>query len=379
MRCTPLLGLCALLGACGDDREPIPAPPPAALVLTPVTSGLSFPVFLTAPANDPRLFIVEKPGRIRIVENGTLVAAPFLDITSQVSSTGERGLLGLAFHPQYATNGFLYVNYSDLTGTTQVVRYTVSGNRNLANATAAKPIISIPQPYENHNGGMIAFGPDGMLYIGMGDGGSGGDPHNHSQNRLTLLGDMLRLDIDGGDPYRPAPGNPYIGRTDGLAEIWASGLRNPWRFSFDHEGGMLYVADVGQNALEEINVVPATQSAVNYGWRLMEGDQCFSPATCDRTGLTLPVLTYGRGEGRSVTGGYVYRGDAIPGLVGHYLYSDYLGGWLRSFRYVDGTVRDARDWNIPPSGNITSFGEDADRELYMMNATGTVYRIDKAP
>ena len=373
------LALGALIGACSDDREPLQVRLPAALTLTPVASGLDFPVFLTAPVDDARLFVLEKPGRIRIVENGTLVATPFLDITSQVSSPGERGLLGLAFHPRYATNGFFYINYTDLAGTTRIVRYTRSAARNVADAASAKPILDIQQPYSNHNGGMIAFGPDGMLYIGMGDGGSGGDPHGHGQNLLTLLGDMLRIDVDGGDPYRPAPGNPYLSRDDAQPEIWASGLRNPWRFSFDRETGMLYIADVGQNALEEINVVPATQAGVNYGWRVMEGDRCYGASTCDRTGLTLPVLTYGRTIGQSVTGGYVYRGSAIPGLIGHYLYSDFVGGWLRSFRYDGDAVHDRREWSIPSSGNITSFGEDSRRELYMMNAEGTVFRIDKAP
>ena len=371
------LTFAALVGGCADD--PIPPPSAVTLRLTPVVSGLAFPVFLTAPANDSRLFILEKPGRIRIVENGALLQTPFLDIVSLVSSSGEQGLLGLAFHPRFSTNGFFYINYTDLAGHTRVVRYTVSANRNVASAGSAKLIIGIDQPYSNHNGGMIAFGPDGMLYIGMGDGGSGGDPHNHGQDRLTLLGDMLRIDVDGGDPYRPAPGNPYIGRTDARPEIWASGLRNPWRFSFDRTAGNLYIADVGQGAQEEVNVVAATQGGVNYGWRIMEGDACYGASTCDRTGITLPVLTYGRAQGQSVTGGYVYRGSAIPEIRGHYFYSDYEGGWLRSFRYANGAVRDPLTWDIPPSGNITSFGEDAVGELYMMNASGTVFRIDRLP
>jgi glucose/arabinose dehydrogenase len=371
------VALAALFGACSGSEDSVQPPPPAELVLTPVASGLGFPVFLAAPVNDARLFILEKPGRIRIVENGALLPAPFLDIVSLVSSSGEQGLLGLAFHPRYATNGFFYINYTDLAGRTRIVRYTASAN--VANPASAKLIIEIDQPYSNHNGGMIAFGPDGMLYVGMGDGGSGGDPHGHGQDRTTLLGDMLRLDIDGGDPYRPAPGNPYIGRTDGRPEIWASGLRNPWRFSFDRTAGTMYIADVGQGSQEEINVVPSTQANANYGWRIMEGDACYGSATCDRTGLTLPVLTYGRTQGQSVTGGYVYRGNAIPGLRGHYFYSGYVGGWLRSFRYANGTVQDQREWEIADSGNITSFGEDSNGELYMMNAGGTVFRIDKAP
>jgi glucose/arabinose dehydrogenase len=255
----------------------------------------------------------------------------------------------------------------------------VSSNANVATPASAKLILHIDQPFANHNGGMIAFGPDGMLYIGMGDGGSGGDPENNGQNRATLLGDMLRIDVDGGDPYRPAPGNPFPSTSGVRPEIWASGLRNPWRFSFDHVAGRLYIADVGQGTLEEINAAPATQGGLNYGWRIMEGDRCFNPSPCTQTGLTLPILTYGRAEGQSVTGGYVYRGEAIPAIVGHYFYSDFGSGWLRSFRYDGATVSEQRDWDIPPSGSITSFGEDSAGELYLMNAEGTVFRIDKAP
>jgi glucose/arabinose dehydrogenase len=372
----PAVLILSLLGC--RKSEPTQPPLPVALAVTPVVSGLSSPVFLTAPANDARLFVLEQPGRIRIVENGTLVTAPFLDIASQVSSGGERGLLGMAFHPQYATNGFFYVNFTDTEGDTRVVRYTVSGtNRNVANAASGKLIIRIDQPFANHNGGMIAFGPDGMLYIGMGDGGSGGDPQNHAQTRSDLLGDMLRLNVDVGDPYTPAAGNPYLSTPSVQPEIWAYGLRNPWRFSFDRSGGDLYIADVGQGSREEINVVPHTRAGVNYGWKLMEGSQCFV-ASCSQTGLTLPVLDYDHSGGAcSVTGGYVYRGAAIPGIVGHYFYSDYCAGWLRSFRHVDGQATQQTDWQLD-LGNVLSFGEDAAGELYILTANGQVLRLVEA-
>ena len=367
--------LVAMLLGCSDS-DPTGLPLPASLTLVPVVSGLSSPVLLTAPANDPRLFIVEQGGRIRIVENGVLVSTPFLDISGQISSGGERGLLGLAFHPRFATNGFFYVNFTDPAGDTRVVRYTVSSNRNVANVGSAKVIIRVDQPYSNHNGGMIAFGPDGMLYIGMGDGGSGGDPQNHAQNRGDLLGDMLRLDVDVGDPYTPAAGNPFLSTAGVLPEIWAYGLRNPWRFSFDRVGGNLYIADVGQNAREEVNVVRSTEAGINYGWRIMEGTQCFV-SSCTRTGLTLPVLDYTHDSGGcSITGGYVYRGEAVPEIRGHYFYSDYCSGFLRSFRYANGAAVDRTDWDLP-LGSVLSFGEDAAGELYVLTADGRVRRIAK--
>ena len=372
-RCAAFLP--ALFGC--SDSDPARPSLPAALAVTPVATGLSSPVFLTAPPGDARLFVVEQTGRIRVIENGTLLAAPFLDIASEISCCGERGLLGLAFHPQYATNGFFYVNFTGTDGHTRVVRYTVSTTRNAANATTAKLIIQVNQPFSNHNGGMVVFGPDGMLYIGMGDGGSGGDPQNHGQTRSDLLGDLLRLNVNVGDPYTPAAGNPYISTPNARPEIWAYGLRNPWRFSFDRSGGDLYIADVGQGSREEINVVPSTLAGVNYGWKLMEGRECFVSG-CSQTGLTLPVLDYGHTNGAcSVTGGYVYRGSAIPGIVGRYFYSDYCAGWLRSFRYVGGAATEQTDWGLS-LGNVTSFGEDAAGELYVLTSGGQVLRLVNA-
>jgi glucose/arabinose dehydrogenase len=312
------------------------------------------------------------------VEGGQLRAEPFLDVSAKISTGGERGLLGLAFHPRYATNGLFYVNYTDAAGNTRVERYRVSADRNRADPASASLVLAVAQPFANHNGGMLAFGPDGMLYVGMGDGGSGGDPQGNGQNLATLLGKLLRLDVDAGTPYAIPAGNPYANQANARGEIWASGLRNPWRFSFDQTDRRLYIADVGQSALEEVNSAPADAAGLNYGWRIMEGTSCFGPAACQRTGLRLPSIEYGRSDGCSITGGYAYRGS-ITALRGHYFYSDYCRGWLRSARIAaDGTVSDQRLWDVGPLGQVLSFGQDASGELYVLSADGRVYRIEAA-
>jgi glucose/arabinose dehydrogenase len=348
------------------------------LRLQEVASGLSSPLYLTAPAGDPRLFVVEQPGRIRIVQDGRLLPTPFLNLASRVSSGGERGLLSVAFHPRYASNGFLYVNYTDRNGDTRIERYSVSADPNVADPSSARLLLSIKQPFANHNGGLNLFGPDGMLYIGMGDGGSGGDPRGNGQNRNTLLGKMLRLDVDGGEPYAIPPDNPFAGQNGTLNEIWALGLRNPWRFSFDREANLLYIADVGQSQWEEINVVPAGAGGLNYGWNRMEGDHCFRTPNCDQAGLVRPVLEYSHSDGCSVTGGCVYRGKNIPSVVGHYFYADYCEGWVRSFKYANGVATESREWAVGDVGNVLSFGEDAAGELYILSGNGRVYRITSA-
>ena len=243
------------------------------LAVEQVASGLDQPVYLTAPAGDPRLFIVEQPGRIRIVENGTLLAKPFLDIADKVRSGGEQGLLSVAFHPEYRANGFLFVNYTDKNGDTRIERYTVSTDKNAADPRSAKLILSVDQRYSNHQGGLNLFGPDGMLYIGMGDGGSQGDPHGNGQNTSALLAKLLRINVDRGDPYSIPAANPYA-KGGGRGEIWAIGLRNPWRFSFDRISGLLYIADVGGDKFEEVDVAPMPAAGVNYGWSIMEGPSC---------------------------------------------------------------------------------------------------------
>ena len=363
--------------ACGDDPTgPIdqPLPPGLTLKLDPfITSGLSSPVFLAQPLNDGRIFVVEQAGRIRVVRDGVLQTTPFLDIAAtKVSSGGERGLLSVAFHPQYATNRFFYVYYTTRAsgslalGDIVIERYTTTANPEVADPTTAKLIITTSHSLQsNHNGGLLAFGPDGMLYAGLGDGGGGGDPYHTGQDQNALLGSLLRLDI-AGDPYRIPPGNPFIGVAGARAEIWAKGLRNPWRYAFDAPTGLLYIADVGQGAREEVNVAAATEPGVNYGWSIMEGTICYAATTCNQTGLRLPVIDYTHAAGCSITGGYVYRGSAIPGIRGHYFYSDYCTGFLRSFRYESGAATDVKDWGLT-MGNVTSFGVDFAGELYVMS------------
>ena len=370
--------------ACADDAVgPGPADPgdPVSVSLELVAQGLSSPLFVTAPTGDfNRLFVVERGGRIRIVRGGAVLGTPFLDVGPLITAGGEQGLLGMAFHPDFAANGRFYVNYTDTLGDTQIVRYQVSGDPDVADAASAFPILAIDQPYSNHNGGMIAFGPDGMLYVGMGDGGSGGDPDGHGQNRMTLLGDMLRLDVDGGSPYAIPADNPYAGSLSVREEIWGSGLRNPWRFSFDRGTGDLYIADVGQGAREEISFQPASSSGgENYGWKVMEGSVCYSPSTgCSTAGLTLPIHEYDHSDGCSITGGYVYRGSRSPALVGRYFFADFCGTWLRSFVVVGGAVVGLQDHTATAGAlaGTSSFGEDAAGELYVVSLTqGTVKRI----
>lgn len=372
MRRLLVLGLLA----CSDGRAEGGPSPGGQVRLEEVASGLSSPVHLTAPAGDARLFVVEQPGRIRIVQGGRLLPTPFLDLTDRVRSGGERGLLSLAFHPRYADNGLLFVNYTDRDGDTRIERYRVrASDPNRADPASAKLLLRVEQPYSNHNGGQIAFGPDGKLYVGMGDGGSGGDPQGHGQNPRTLLGAMLRLDVDAGDPYAVPRDNPFVGNPRAREEIWATGVRNPWRFSFDGRTGLLYVADVGQNRWEEVNVVEAAKGGLNYGWNRMEAAHCFSSERCDRSGLVLPALEYDHSEGCTVIGGYVYRGSRIPALQGHYFYADYCQRWVRSFRYTGGAAADRREWDFGEVGSILSFGEDAAGELYVLSDGGKVYRM----
>ena len=381
MRGLSVVALLLSLSACSENdaiSQPQPQPPgDIDLALETVASGLSAPLYLTAPPG-ARRFIVEQRGRILVLENGGVLPTPFLDIAGKITSGGERGLLSVAFHPRYASNGFFYVNFTDLNGDTRVERYRVSGNRNTADPASAKLIIAIAQPYANHNGGLVMFGSDGFLYIGMGDGGSGGDPQGHGQNLQSLLGKMLRLDVDGGDPYAIPTDNPYA-RGGGHPEIWASGMRNPWRFSFDRVAGFLYVADVGQNQWEEINAVPTQSAGLNYGWKISEGNHCYESASCDLGGLVRPVLEYGRDQGCSVTGGFVYRGARMPALAGTYFYSDYCLGSLRSFRLVNGAATDPRVWPVGDLANVLSFGEDSAGELYVLSSNGQVYRLVPAP
>lgn len=354
------------------------------LGLDPVANGLSSPLLVThAGDGSGRLFVVEQRGRVRILKGGDLLATPFIDLSRSVSDGGEQGLLGLAFHPGYASNGKLYLSYTDLNGTSVIREYRVSSNADRVNGSSGRTLLRVKQPYANHNGGHMAFGPDGLLYIGLGDGGSGGDPGNRAQSRNTLLGKILRIDVDrrtGSLQYGIPSTNPYVGRS-GLDQIWALGLRNPWRFSFDRATGDLWIGDVGQGRWEEVDRAAATRGrnagrGLNFGWRVMEGAHCFRPATgCSRTGKTLPLTEYSHGGGRcSITGGHVYRGEAYPDLVGAYVFADYCSGEIW---YVDrGAARGVAPRRALDTGSrITSFGEDEAGELYLTDAEGTVYRV----
>ena len=290
-----------------------------------------------------------------------------------------------AFHPDYSKNGRFYVSYTDTGNDSRVVEYQVSGDPDVANASSARNIIEVSQFATNHNGGMIAFDGTGNLLLGLGDGGGGGDPREHGQNPNTLLGSLLRIGVDGddypGDTGRnyTIPGdNPFVGSSAGSDEVWAYGLRNPWRFSIDAATNMLYIADVGQQRYEEVNAVPADEAGVNYGWNTLEATHCYDPVSgCSTAGTTLPVVEYGRSGGCSVTGGYVYRGDEVTQLVGHYVYADYCAGVLRSFRYDPAAGVDSpKVWNeLGSLGNVSSFGVDSEDRLYILTLSGSVLRL----
>lgn len=349
-----------------------------------VASGLDFPTTVVQPADGTgRFFILEQPGRIRVIQDGELLPEPFLDLSDRVSCCNEQGLIGLAFHPDFAANGELFVHYTDLAGNTQIARYRVSGDPNRADPGSAEPLLSLGQPFDNHNGGQLAFGPDGLLYIGLGDGGSGGDPMDNGQDVTTLLGKILRIDVDRTDPglaYGVPPDNPRISDDPAARrEIWAYGLRNPWRFSFDRATGDLFIGDVGEDQREEIDRAPAGQGGQNFGWRLKEGTLCHEPSTgCEREGLVDPILEYSHDEGCSVTGGFRYRGSASPALAGVYLYGDFCSG-----RLWGATLDGAGVWRttvLDDTGlQISSFGEDAGAELYLTHyeaaPNGALYRI----
>lgn len=355
-----------------------------------VTGGLSSPLYVTSPPNDhDRLFIVEQnTGRIRIFANGSILGTPFLDVGSISSSGGERGLLGLAFHQDYDNNGYFYINYTDNGGDTVVARYTVSANPDVADAASAMTVITATQPFSNHNGGHLAFSPiDGYLYIGLGDGGSGGDPGDRAQNGFNFKGKMLRIDVDSASPYAVPNDNPFVNNGSFRDEIWAYGLRNPWRYSFDRESGDLWIADVGQDVIEEISYQPASSAGgENYGWRLMEGSNCFNPpVNCNNGTLVLPIQEYTHGGNPfrcSITGGYVYRGSAIPGAQGTYFYADFCSNQVWSMRFENGVVLDDVERTAEISGgvnNISSFGEDAAGEMYIVDGSsgnGQIWKIE---
>ena len=344
-----------------------------------VADGLPQPTAIThAGDGTNRLFVVLQGGQIMIVEDAQVLTEPFLDIRDLISTGGERGLLDVAFHPDYAQNGILFVNYTDTQGDTVVARYQLSDNPNQADPDSGRVVLTVEQPRSNHNGGQTRFGPDGYLYIALGDGGGGGDPFENGQDLTTLLGALLRIDVDTTEPYAIPADNPFVSDPDARDEIWAYGLRNPWRFSFDRETGDLWIADVGQGNWEEINLQPAgSAGGENYGWNVMEGTHCFPPgANCDADSLVLPVLEYANADGHcSVTGGYRYRGEALANLQGAFVFGDYCSGtiWAAS-EDSDG------DWIsevlLETGFRIATFGEDEAGELYVADhGGGAIYRL----
>jgi len=376
-----------LLVACSNTVEPPPPPPPGTPDLQLVTNQLSSPVYATSPPGDTlRLFVVQQGGLVRVLRRDTLLPTPFLDLRGKIDAGGERGLLSLAFHPQYAANGRFYVYFTDPNGDIRIVRYLVSAaDSNVADSLSADTVLAVAHPGQsNHNGGQLQFGPDGKLYAGLGDGGSGGDPDGNGQDRHALLGKLLRLDVDGASGYTIPATNPFASDTTAASEIWALGVRNPWRFSFDRQTGDLYIGDVGQGAWEEVDVQPAASAGgVNYGWVVMEGMHCYPPGmnSCNQTGLTLPVIEYDHPTGCSITGGYVYRGTRVPMLSGQYLYADYCTHFVRSFVYSGGQATQPRTWTqqLDPGGNVSSFAQDQRGELYIMTLGGSLYRIVPTP
>lgn len=366
-----------------DSPKEDEAQQPVAYQLVPVVEGLSRPLYVThAGDGSGRLFIVEQSGAIRVLADDALLDVAFLDVSDLISpaATGggytERGLLGLAFHPDYAENGVFFINYTDTAGNSVLARYTVSvDDPNRADPDSAEQLFYLSQPYSNHNGGHLAFGPDGYLYMSLGDGGSAGDPQGNGQDPATLLGTILRLDVDTEEGYAIPDDNPFVDRDDARPEIWAWGLRNVWRFSFDRATGDLYHADVGQNQWEEVNFQPAdSPGGENYGWAAYEGTHIYSGAE-PASEVVMPVLEYDHAGGHcSVTGGYVYRGEALPGLQGYYLYGDWCSGTIWAARQDD-----AGNWttdvSLQSGRPISSFGEDEAGELYLVDYDGSVLRF----
>jgi glucose/arabinose dehydrogenase len=344
------------------------------LAIQVVASGLDQPVFLTTPLNDPRLFVVEQTGRIKLIDGGRVLSAAFLDITDKISGRSEQGLLGLTFHPDFASNRRFFVTYTDRKGDLVLSEWRALDAAR-TDPASEQVLLTVPHPgAANHNGGWIGFGPQGLLYIGTGDGGGAGDRDNNAQNPDQLLGKMLRIDVDRGAPYAIPASNPYA-QGGGRPEIFALGLRNPWRAAFD--GTDLYIGDVGQNHYEEINVLSVGQPGANLGWRLMEGQSCFTPTNCAPAGLTLPLHVYDHRLGCSVTGGYVYRGAAMPDLAGRYFFSDFCTGTLMSFRLTSGKAQGFVDLSneLGSLGQITSFGEDSSGEIYALTIDGQVLKL----
>ncbi len=367
-----------------DKKSPKPMPfdpQKVSLRLDEVVTGLTAPLLVTnAGDGSGRIFVVEQGGTIRVVEGSAGADEPFLDISELTEASGEQGLLGLAFHPDYETNDRLFINYTDNAGDTVVAEYRTGGDdANRVDPDSAKVLLRIDQPFANHNGGHLAFGPDGFLYIGTGDGGSAGDPNDNGQRLDTHLGKLLRIDVDSrtnGFPYGIPNDNPFIRREGARPEIWAYGLRNPWRFSFDSQTQTLWIADVGQSSIEEINRVPDAAAGLNYGWDDMEGSLCYEPPSgCETDDRVVPLTEYTRSEGGSVTGGFVYRGTDRR-LAGGYFFGDYLSGRIWAVR-ADGPARQAPTEVLDTDLSISSFGLDEGEDLYLTDLVGgSIYRLE---
>lgn len=342
-----------------------------------VATGLEASVLLTSPPDDPRRFIVEQSGRVRLLDDGELVT--YLDLRDRVTVGGERGLLGLAFHPDFASNGRLFVHYSGEGGATVLAEYEADPSASEADGSTERVLLTREQPAANHNGGTVTFGPDGMLYLGLGDGGGAGDSFDNGQDPGTLLGAILRIDVDGERPYEVPPDNPFVDG-GGAPEVWVYGLRNPWRFTFHDD--QLLIGDVGQDAVEELDVVSADAGGTNFGWPILEGSQCFRNDDCDPEGTELPVHEYTHDEtgGCAVIAGEVYAGEELPALEGHWFYSDLCAGFLRSLRVEDGEVVDRRDWTsqVGRIEGVLSFGRDASGRVYLTTQDGRLLRISAA-
>jgi glucose/arabinose dehydrogenase len=352
-------------------EPPPPLPPLTGLAVEPVTDRISQPVLLLSPPGSDRRFVVARGGLIWELDgDGQPLDTPYVDLRDRVNSGGiEQGLLGFAFHPAFVDNGRLFAYYYHGAATTRLVGLVATPRARSVDSSTERVLLTFEQPTVRHNGGMLEFGPDGMLYLSLGEGGAAS---MHSQDPNTLLSSILRLDVDGGDPYAIPPDNPFV-LGGGAPEVWAYGLRNPWRFAIDAETGDVYIADVGHERWEEINVVSA--GGHNFGWLRMEGSVCFqSGCDAEAEGLTLPVHVYGHDEGCSVTGGRVYRGEAIPELVGTYFYSDWCGGWVRSFRWDGAEAVEHTEW-LTGVGQVNSFGVDSRGELYVLTWEGAVGRI----
>jgi glucose/arabinose dehydrogenase len=390
LRLSALLLLPAVLTSCPYAPGPSSPDKGAMIRLEAVAQDLERPLFLTSPPGDAsRLFIVEQGGRVMLWKDGAVLGTPFLDLSSLIgSSSGERGLLGMAFHPEYESNGIFFVNYTDGVGDTAVALYCAfADDPDRGDPDTARILLTIPQPFGNHNGGMIAFGPDGYLYIASGDGGSGNDPEDNGQNLETLLGKILRIDVDSGTPYGVPEDNPFAGASGTRGEIWAYGVRNPWRFSFDRATGDLWMGDVGQNALEEINFQSSDSSGgENYGWRNREGNLCRpGESDCSLPDAVEPLHVYSNVGSQSVTGGYVYRGASVPALAGNYFFADFVSGRVYALvREPGGNVSVTDETESLQTGggsfsSVASFGEDGVGELYIVDyGAGVVYKVGPA-